>query len=246
MNKTINELVALTELANDDELIVYDVSEGTSKMIKKSDFVTTSIASGNLKPPTSNAVFNALGGKVNLLNFNALTGMTLAQIFSTYANQNTAMYVGFVEWSDARAPEPNTCFIFAGDWMMKAITIYGDSYYFNSNTNAWVRDVPISNGEVTFNANVTGGRIQWCRKGNVVTLDVEVLELAQWTDGDRQISTSQLPIPLVENVHFAIPPLNGATPSQAFEIDSNGYLKVNGGRSQAGQFLGGFTYLCKN
>ena len=56
MNKTINELVALTELANEDELIVYDVSEGTSKKIKKSDFVTTNIESGNLKPPTSNAV----------------------------------------------------------------------------------------------------------------------------------------------------------------------------------------------
>lgn len=60
MNKTINELVALTELANDDELIVYDVSEGTSKKIKKSDFVTANIASGNLKPPTSNAVAKSI------------------------------------------------------------------------------------------------------------------------------------------------------------------------------------------
>ena len=60
MNKTINELVALTELANDDELIVYDVSEGTSKKIKKSDFVTTSIASGNLKPPTSDTIAQSI------------------------------------------------------------------------------------------------------------------------------------------------------------------------------------------
>ena len=107
--------------------------------VNTSDVVDV-VESGNNNPVSSNAVAGALGGKVNLLNFNALTGMTLTQIFNTYANQNTKMYVGFVEWSDPRAPEPNTCYIFAGDWMMKAITIYGVSYYFNSNTSDWVKD----------------------------------------------------------------------------------------------------------
>lgn len=68
MNKTIHELNALVTLANDDELIVYDVATGTSKKIKKSDlknqlasdFIIDAVQDGNLKAVTSNAVFDSL------------------------------------------------------------------------------------------------------------------------------------------------------------------------------------------
>lgn len=66
MNKTIHELNALISLANDDELIVYDVATGTSKKIKKSDLknqlagdlIVDTVQDGNLKAVTSNAVFD--------------------------------------------------------------------------------------------------------------------------------------------------------------------------------------------
>lgn len=61
MNKTINELEALTELASGDELIAFDISEGKSKKITNQNLLKTvtpvnSVTSGDMHPVTSNAV----------------------------------------------------------------------------------------------------------------------------------------------------------------------------------------------
>ena len=91
MNKTIHELNALVSLANDDELIVYDVATGTSKKIKKSDLknqlagdlIVDAVQDGNLKAVTSNAVFDALAGKANTYYMNVP--------YSTYTTLESAV-----------------------------------------------------------------------------------------------------------------------------------------------------------
>lgn len=65
MNKTIDELNALTSADNGDELIIFDVSENTSKKITKSNILqevapVDAVTSGNTHPATSNAVYNAV------------------------------------------------------------------------------------------------------------------------------------------------------------------------------------------
>lgn len=115
MNKTIHELNALVTLANDDELIVYDVATGTSKKIKKSDlknqlasdFIIDAVQDGNLKAVTSNAVFDYVNNHQDsyeqtrynpTINTTYVKDMSVADGVSVYKTKNgLKVLTGFFE-----------------------------------------------------------------------------------------------------------------------------------------------------
>lgn len=67
-------------------------------------------------------------------------GMTLAQIFNTYATQNTKMYKGFLDWQDNRCPlygeNPDTVEITCYDWNLVAQSIKGKFYTYSN--GGWI------------------------------------------------------------------------------------------------------------
>ena len=86
--------------------------------------------------------------------------MTLAQIFSTYAQQNSVMYKGFFDWQDARVPlygqGADTVEISCYDWNLTATTIHGKSFYYNSTTDAWIENAPIVTTTVEIQSDFNG------------------------------------------------------------------------------------------
>ena len=235
---------------NNDEIVIPDLNPATS--FQDSDVVMITHSDGTTEKITKEKFFDDVvkTGIYSDVDLNTILDFGMYRVHCPSENYDTLHFPPIHGWGTLIVARPatydfNLIQIFQVDHKTVIYMRYIDLA--SGTFHSWVSlNAKEESGTVTTNSNVTGGRIQWCRKGNVVTIDMELLELAQWTDGDRQISTSQLPIPLVENIHFSIPPLNSATPSQTFEVDYNGYIKTNGGISNAGQFLGGFSYICKD